>query len=263
MSKIFGASPCVIGMLHVPALPGTPTNRISLKEIDAQVLAEAREYARLGIDALLIENMHDRPYLRGGVGPEIVAAMTRLACAVRREVALPCGVQILAAANAEALAVALAADLEFLRVEGFVFSHVADEGWIDGCAGELLRLRKHWGAEHIQIFADIKKKHASHAVTGDVSLEETARAAEFFLADGLIVTASSTGSATDSADVEAALRGSQLPLLIGSGVTPENACHYQPLAAGFIVGSSFKERRDWRGPLDPARVEALLRAMGR
>lgn len=25
------------------------------------------------------------------------------------------------------------------RVEGFVFSHVADEGWIDSCAGELLR----------------------------------------------------------------------------------------------------------------------------
>jgi hypothetical protein len=36
----------------------------------------------------------------------------------------------LAAANKAALAVAVAADLQFIRAEGFVFSHVADEGWL-------------------------------------------------------------------------------------------------------------------------------------
>ena len=51
----------------------------------------------------------------------------------------PVGVQVLAAANQSALAVALAAELQFIRAEGFIFSHVADEGWVDGCAGSLLR----------------------------------------------------------------------------------------------------------------------------
>lgn len=49
--------------------------------------------------------------------------------------------------------------LDFIRAEGFVFSHVADEGIINACAGDLLRYRKQIGAENIQIFADIKKKH--------------------------------------------------------------------------------------------------------
>lgn len=49
--------------------------------------------------------------------------------------------------------------LDFIRAEGFVFSHVADEGLLNACAGDLLRYRKQIGAEHVQIFTDIKKKH--------------------------------------------------------------------------------------------------------
>lgn len=49
--------------------------------------------------------------------------------------------------------------LDFIRAEGYVFSHVADEGIINACAGNLLQYRKQVGAENIQIFADIKKKH--------------------------------------------------------------------------------------------------------
>ena len=40
----------------------------------------------------------------------------------------------------EALAVASACGLQFIRVEGFVFGHVADEGYTNACAGDLLRL---------------------------------------------------------------------------------------------------------------------------
>lgn len=49
--------------------------------------------------------------------------------------------------------------LDFIRAEGFVFSHVADEGLLNACAGDLLRYRKQIGAEHVKIFTDIKKKH--------------------------------------------------------------------------------------------------------
>lgn len=34
---------------------------------------------------------------------------------------------------------------------------------------------------------------SSHALTSDVSIEETARAAEFFLSDGVIITGAATG----------------------------------------------------------------------
>lgn len=67
--------------------------------------------------------------------------------------------QVLAGGNQQALAVALAAGLDFIRAEGFVFSHVADEGLMNACAGELLRYRKRIGADNVNIFTDIKKKH--------------------------------------------------------------------------------------------------------
>ncbi len=83
------------------------------------------------------------------------------------------GVQVLAGANRAALAVAVAAGLACVRVEGFVFGHVADEGWLDACAGELLRYRRRIGAEEVQILADIKKKHAAECWSAQVSPTRT------------------------------------------------------------------------------------------
>lgn len=59
----------------------------------------------------------------------------------------------------EAVAIAQACAFNFIRAEGFVFSHIADEGFTDANAGTLLRYRKNIGAEDILVFADIKKKH--------------------------------------------------------------------------------------------------------
>jgi uncharacterized protein len=254
------ATPAVIGMLHVPALPGTPRHASPLPQIQAQVAAEAEALAAAGVHALLLENMHDAPYLRGRVGPEIVAAMTAVAVAVTTAVDVPVGVQVLAGANREALAVALAADLSFVRVEGFVFGHVADEGWLDADAGILLRYRRQIGAEGIQILADVKKKHAAHTVTADVTLAETARAAAFCGADAVIVTGGATGDPAAPTDLAAVKQACALPVIVGSGVTAANVAHYAA-ADALIVGSSLKQGGHWQGAVDPARVAALLAAV--
>lgn len=251
----------VIAMIHLAALPGAPRSSLSVREIARHASDEALLLADCGVDAILIENMHDAPYLRSAVGPEIVAAMTACAVAVREAVPhLTCGVQVLAAANESALAVALAAGLDFIRVEGFVFAHVADEGIIEGCAGNLLRQRRAWGATRIQVFADIKKKHSAHAITGDVNIAETAKAAEFFGADGVIISGSATGAPIDLPDLTSAAKGTELPVLIGSGVDSGNLAEYADLAAAVIVGSSIKRDGDWRNEPEAARVLAIVEA---
>lgn len=106
--------------------------------------------------------MHDIPYIQSkDLGPEITASMTRLCTEIRKILPskIKCGVQVLAGGNKEALAIAQAAGLQFIRAEGFVFSHVADEGFTDSCAGTLLRYRKYLGVDDVLIFTDIKKKH--------------------------------------------------------------------------------------------------------
>jgi hypothetical protein len=257
----FARRPAVVGMIHVGALPGTPHASSPVAAVVETAVREAELYTRAGVDGLLIENMHDVPYLNSSVGPEIVAAMTAVGVAVRRASALPLGVQILAAANREALAVALACGAAYVRVENFAYAHIADEGLMPTAeAGPLLRYRKAIGAEHIQIIADVKKKHSSHAITADVPLEEAAHTSEFFGADGLIVTGTATGRPAvvdDVATVRAAVR---VPVWIGSGLTPENLASYWPRADVFVVGSYFKVDGLWSNAIDPQRVARFLAA---
>ena len=255
----FGASRLLIGVLHVGALPGTPRACDSIGMLIRRTADEAQVYRDAGFPAVVIENMHDRPYLKGRVGPEITAAMPAIASEVKRRTGLVLGVQVLAGANREALAIAHACDADFVRVEGFAFAHVADEGLIESCAGELLRYRRALGADRVQVFADIKKKHSAHAITADVSLEETARAAEFFLADAVIVTGIATGVEASGEDVNAVAGAVSIPVLIGSGVTPTNVARFAG-AHGYIVGSAMKQGGHWSNPLDRGAVGAMARA---
>jgi membrane complex biogenesis BtpA family protein len=257
--EIFRQSKPVIGMIHVAALPGTPRYGGFLNEIVDKARREARVYFEAEIDAVMIENMHDAPYLKTSVGPEIVATMTAVAVAVRNELAhKPVGVQILAGANKAALAVAQAAQLDFIRAEGFVYGHLADEGYIECCAGELLRFRKQIGAEQVAIFTDIKKKHSSHAITADVTIEDTAHAAEFFMSDGVIVTGTATGEEASIKEIRTVKAKIEIPVLVGSGVTYDNLQTYLSLSDAMIVGSYFKEGGVWSNELD---VDRLARFM--
>lgn len=259
-NPLFKSAKPVIAMIHLGALPGTPASRLTLREIEEQAVREAEIFRAAGVHALLLENMHDTPYLRAGVGPEIVAAMAIIARAVKAVSRLPCGIQILAAANTEALAVAHAAGLDFIRAEGFAFAHVADEGVIQSSAAELLRYRRQIGAERVQVWADVKKKHSAHAITADVGIGETAHAVEFMRGDAVIVTGLTTGDAPKPADALAVKRHTRLPVYLGSGVTAANVKAFSRVADGFIVGSEFKVNRNWANAVDPRRVERFMKA---
>jgi uncharacterized protein len=260
-SLAFGRDKALIGMVHVQALPGTPRSRYAVAEIAKQAATEAKLLVECGFDAVLLENMHDVPYLLRNVGPEITAAMTAAASAVRQAVEVPLGIQILAGANKEALAAAQAASCQFIRAEGLVFAAVADEGVLaEADAGPLLRYRKQIGAERISIYTDVKKKHSSNALTADVDIKETAQAAEFFGADGVIVTGVATAQPASLEDLAAVRAAVETPVLVGSGVTPDTVGNLFQHANALIVGSWFKRDGVWFNPPERARAEALVKA---
>jgi membrane complex biogenesis BtpA family protein len=261
--ELFTTRKPVVGVIHVGALPGTPAAALSVDELTGLAVREAAAYRDGGVDALMVENMHDVPYLRGGVGPEVVAALAVVARAVKSEARLPVGVQILAGANVEAVAVAHAAGLDYVRVEAYAFAHVADEGLIQSSAAELLRFRRRIGADGVRVWADVKKKHSSHAITADVSLGETCAAVEFMRGDAVIVSGSATGEPPRAADVREAKSHCRVPVLLGSGVSPENVAEFYDAADGFIVGSYFKEGGLWSNTVEPARVERMVEAVRR
>ncbi|MFQ5805841.1 MAG: BtpA/SgcQ family protein [Phycisphaerae bacterium] len=285
VKTLFSSPKAVVGMIHVGALPGTPRNSEPLAAIIARAREEAETYTQAGVDALIIENMHDVLYLKGSVGPEITAAMTAVGLAAREECSqvrgeihvpapkpghksvptpLPLGVQILAAANREALAVALAIGAAFVRVENFAYAHVADEGLMSIAeAGPLLRYRRQIGAEHIKILADVKKKHSSHALTADVSLAEAAGTTEFFGAEAVVVTGTASGQPALPEDVGTVKNAVGIPVCIGSGLTPENLPDLWAYADVFIISSYFKRDGLWSNPIDGQRAAGFMAAAAR
>jgi len=256
--KIFKRCQVIVGMIHLKALPGTPNYQNNNVEIIEAALKEAQIYKKASIDALAIENMHDVPYIKNEVGHEISALMTVIGHEIKKATQLPCGIQILSSANRAALAVAKAANLDFIRAEGFVYGHLADEGYIDSCAGDLLRYRKQINAETVAVFTDIKKKHSAHALTADVSLVETAKTAEYFLSDGLIITGTSTGEEANIDDIKSVKNACKIPVIVGSGVTLNNLENYLPIADVLIVGSYFKENGHWAGALSYDKISQFM-----
>lgn len=79
-------------------------------------------------------------------------------------------------------------------VDGVIIENMHDV--IEASAAKLLRYRKMIGAERVQVWTDVKKKHSAHAITADVSLGQTAETVEFMGADCVIVTGSVTGRQT-------------------------------------------------------------------
>ena len=255
---MFDTSDCsIVGMVHTLPLPGSPKWAGNIHAVIARAVSDAEALVQGGCTSILIENMGDLPYLNGSVYPETLVALTRVVDALQH-ISVPKGLQILAGANTQALALATIGDLDFIRVEGFAYGHVADEGWMDACAGPLLRQRATLSSV-VQIWADVQKKHAAHALTSDLTLGELAHGAVFCGADVCIITGRKTGDETSASHVRAA-KDAGRPVAVGSGVTPENAGELAQIADALIVGSWFKVDGDWRNPVDKARVQTLIRA---
>jgi membrane complex biogenesis BtpA family protein len=246
-------------MIAVRPLPGAPRYEGDDESIRRQALADLACYREAGVDALVLENSHDLPYIKPPLPEAGVDLMKRIAGEARRQFDGPIGIQMLEAANETALEIAHAAGLDFLRVEGYVFAHVGGAGLIEGCAGQLLRRRRELGCDKIKVFADVKKKHCSHALTGDLDIVDEAKQAEFFLTDGLIVTGARTTEPPSLVELRRLKRHARVPVVIGSGMTARNLRTYFPLADGFIVGSTFREGGEFLGRLEPNRVKEFMK----
>ena len=264
MSRWTPAPRSLVGMVHLSALPGTPADQGSVPEMVSRAIAETRTLASAGFDAILVENMHDVPYLRRRVGSEIVAAMTvAVGAVVEAAGELPVGVQVLAGANREAVSIAHATGARFIRAEGFAYAAVADEGLLEEAdAGPLLRHRKAIAADDVAIWTDVRKKHSAHAITGDLVLADMVAGHEFMGADAVIVTGSHTGRSVSVHDLEAARHAGSLPVAVGSGATAETLPGLLEHADAVIVGSAIKKDGHWANDLDDDRIRSFVKARG-
>ena len=262
---LFGRRQAVIGVVHCPALPGSPAYEgAAMAALIDTALADAERYRAGGVDGLIIENHGDIPFAKpAALGPETAACMAVITARVIAATGLATGVNVLANGAIPALAVAKAAGAGFVRVNQWANAYVANEGFIEGPAGAAARYRAWLRAGDVRIFADVHVKHGAHAIVADRSVAEMARDAEFFDADVCIATGQRTGDAASLDEVRAIAAGTILPVAVGSGVTAENVTAILAVADAVIVASSLKRDGVWWNEVDPARLSAFMDAVAR
>lgn len=265
LARLFAVRKPVIGVVHAPPLPGSPSyDGAPIERIYEQATADAVRYREAGLDGIIVENHGDIPFVKPDeIGQETAAVMGVMADRVRRAVGLPVGINVLANGAETAMAVAKAGQASFIRVNEWANAYVANEGIVEGPAGRATRYRAWLHAREVFVFADVHVKHGAHAIVADRSLAELVRDAEFFDADVLIATGQRTGDAASLDEVRSIKEAAALPVVIGSGVDEENAADLLDVADGLIVASSLKRDGVWWNEVDPARAASFMRLVAR
>lgn len=234
----------ILGVVHLWHLLGQDAYPGAGALVDA-AREDARRLARGGVDGLLLENWKDAspgPF----VGPDAVASLTAVALAVRGEVELPVGINVLPNDYRAAFAIAGAAGLSFVQLDVLVDPVRTDYSYSDAPPFELrvdvddvAAWRRRCRAEGVTLMATVHPKH--YALLEERALEESARAAEAAGADVVVVTGAATGRAPDADRLRRARRGlERARLYLGSGLSPRNAAELVPACDGAIVGTAFR-----------------------
>lgn len=246
--------PWLIGVLHVPALPGAPAARLPMDEITRRVVEDAQLLQTHGFSAVLVENFHDSPFPAGPSAPETIAAMTVVTQAVREAVSLPVGVQLLRNDALAGLGVAAATGASFVRVNVLSGAAVTDQGLVQGQADVLLRKRAALGLDDVALLADVDVKHATSLDRRPLT-ERARDLAGRNGADAVLVTGSATGASVDLDELERVARAvAPVPTLAASGTTAETLPAVLERCAGTLVGSALEDPTT--GRIDPERASA-------
>lgn len=241
--------PALIGVVHLPALPGSPLHQLSMDEILERAVADAQVLCEAGFDAVIVENFGDVPFAAGRLPPASASAMAVIADHVRRACNVVVGINALRNDALAALGIAAAAGAAFIRVNVHIGVYATDQGMIEGRADETLRYRRQLG-HRIAIVADVHVKHATPISQPDLTAaaRETAYRG---LADGLIITGPATGEPVNP-DHLRRVRATvpDRRLFVGSGATAGTISSLLTLADGVIVGTGIKQGAQAANPVD-------------
>ena len=256
---VFKSKKPLIACIHLLPLPGSPLYDGSMARIYDQALEEAAIFKKYGVDGLIVENFRDKPFYPGRVPAETVASFSAVARELVKQASVPVGINVLRNDAESAIAIAVATGAQFIRVNVHMGAIVSDQGIIQGSSHLTLRLRAALRSD-VLIFGDVGVKHAAPLVDRGLATE-TQDLTERGLVDAIIVSGERTGAETKLDDLELVRRNTSLPLLIGSGATPENLSRVYSKVDGLIVGSSFKKDGKADHVVDETRVKVFTESL--
>jgi len=267
LSKLFRGR-FAVGVIHLPRLPYTYARGTSVEELVDRAVKEAKAFEEAGFSGVLVENFGDKPYTKRVSDPLALAAMAVVVREVAKSVSIPVGVNLLRNSGLEAYSMAVAAGGKFIRVNALVEALITDSGIVEPEAPRLRAVKLNY--PEVEVFADLVCKHGASitfteasAIRGQLEALRSIvlDAAERGGADYIVVTGPRTGEAPEPEFVKRVAEISLVPVVIGSGATPDNVCSLLKHAQGVIVGSYVKAGSRAGSPVDIERARRFISAL--
>ncbi len=246
-------------MVHLGPLPGAPGFAGSIDAMVDAAVSDAKALVDAGFGGVMVENFGDAPFFADEVPSETLTAMTRAVGSVADAVDVPIGVNVLRNDALGALSVAAATGASMIRVNVLSGTMYTDQGIIQGRGAEVARKRTALGWDGL-VLADVFVKHA--VPPAGLTLVQAVRdMGERSGADAIVVSGTGTGEAVDLSDARVVRKhASGMPVVIGSGATPDTIADLLEVADAAIVGTSTKAGGVTTNPVDPERAAAVVRA---
>jgi len=253
-----GTRKAVLGMVHLPPLPGTPFHEEgSFGRILDVAVQSARALEEGGADGCLVQTV-DRVYAAGeDSDPARTAAMALVVNAIAQAVGedFQVGVQLMENALKASLAVAKVADGSYIRAVALVGATLTPHGMVEARPLEVMDYRAKIRAEHIKIIAEVESMHFQW-LGGDRTAAQVARAAVSAGADAVALCHRDEARTLEMiASVRRAAPG--VPVILAGYTNHENAARLLAAADGAFVGTCL-ERDGWGGQIDAGRVRAYM-----
>ena len=257
LRELFGHDKVAVGMVHLPALPGSPLydDDGGIDLIRERTRADLRALVDAGFDTVMFCNENDRPYVFDA-GLETVAAMSAVVGALRDEIGGPFGVDVLWDPRA-ALAVAKATGAAFVR-EIFTGVYASEFGLWNASPGEALRYRRQIDAGSVRILTNISAEFA--APLAERAIGTVARGVGLIaLADGICVSGPMTGASVDTSQLREVRDAVPDGIVFANtGVNEGSVADILAIADGVVVGTSLKVDGITWNPVDPARARRFM-----
>ncbi|MFI6387084.1 BtpA/SgcQ family protein [Nonomuraea sp. NPDC050540] len=251
----------VLGMIHLPPLPGTPYHDGGgVEPIVERAVTSALALGEGGADGCLIQTV-DRVYAAGtDCDPARVAAMALIARAVVEAVGpgFMVGAQLMRDAVQASLAVTKVAGGHFTRVGALVGATMTAGGLVQGDPLAVAEYRNKIDARHVKVIAEVESMHYSW-FGGGKTVAEVAAMARQAGADAVSLCHRDDNVALGMiAAVRAACPG--LPVILAGNTHHGNAARLlgsEEGADGAFVGTCL-ESGGWGGVIDKGKVAAYV-----
>ena len=247
----------IIGVVHLKALPGSPSYGNNLEQIYQNAKKDAEALKNGGVDSIIFENFGDTPFVKDSISKLTISHFVSIVNDIKRNIDLTIGVNVLRNDGEAAISIASATGASFVRINILSGTMYTDQGIVEGKAHEILKLKKSLENE-IEIYADVFVKHAVPP-SGYTIENQTKELLDRAGADKIIITGDGTGKEIDYSQL-IKLREivPKEKLVIGSGVNQQNIKEYKGIADILIIGTSFKINQDVNKSVDEQSVKKIV-----